>query len=62
MSRKDRILKQWSVTILLIVTLFSSSAFAKYSGGPYTLKDCDLNCDGVFNVTDHYLYQPVYYK
>ena len=33
MNRKDRILKKWSVVILLIFTLFSSSAFARYSGG-----------------------------
>jgi hypothetical protein len=45
MNRKGEIRKKWSAAIFLIVTLFSFSAFAKYSGGsgepntPYQIAD-----------------------
>ena len=49
MIGKNRVFQQWSVVVFSVITLFSSSSIAKYSGGSFTLKDCELNCENVFN-------------
>ena len=59
MGRKDRIFQQWSGVILSVITLFSSSSFAKYSGGtgepntPYQIADVN-DLMTLANDTDDY--------